>query len=91
MTWREVWGSASSQSRGAVAWALGSLLLAGLPFVGFAVGVVAVVQARGARGSDVDEAGDPHRVAAVGMLLAVLGVCLGLVFSGALLALLLIG
>lgn len=62
--------------------ALCGLLLAGLPYVGLAGSVAAVVLAVRSRRRAVEDGDDPHRLATLALLGGILGILLGGAFSG---------
>ena len=61
--------------------ALCGLLLAGLPYVGLAGSVAAVVLAVRSRRRAVEDGDDPHRLATLALLGGILGILLGGAFS----------
>lgn len=79
---RQVWREGGPAARRAMGWVAATLLLAGLPFVGLALGVVAVVVSRRAREAERNPATDePSRLASLAVLLAVLGTLLAGFFT----------
>lgn len=83
--------SATADPAAAVGLALAvlALLTAGLPGVGLVLGLAAVVAGQRSRARARAAEQEPHRIAAVAVLLGILGVLLGGAFTGVLVAALL--